>query len=234
MDEDKSLYAVELENVSKRYRSGEIYLDVLRGIDLKVKRGEILMITGPSGCGKTTLLSIIAGTLRFDEGEVIVFGQKLSALDDEQMTDLRRTQLGFIFQQFHLFKSLTVLENILIPLLLNGAERKTGLVRAAEILDNVGLKGKETMMPGRLSGGQQQRVAIARALVHNPPLLVCDEPTASLDGDNGALIMQIITKLTKMSNRCAIIVTHDNRIFKYADRIVYMEDGVITEKVDVI
>lgn len=227
VEKDKEI-AVELKNVAKRYRSGEIYLDVLRGIDLKAKVGEILMITGPSGCGKTTLLSIIAGTLHFDEGEVNVFGTNLSHLDDQQMTEFRRLKIGFIFQQFHLLKSLNVVENISVPLLLNGVQREEALVKAAEMLKKVGLRGKEQIRPGRLSGGEQQRVAIARALVHNPALVICDEPTASLDADNGARIMQLLSEVVRAPNRCAIIVTHDNRIFKYADSIVRMEDGVIT------
>lgn len=233
MDEEKKKFAVELDNVSKRYLSGEIYLDVLRGIDLKAKVGEILMITGPSGCGKTTLLSIIAGTLKFDGGEVSVFGTKLSELSDPQITEFRRTQIGFIFQQFHLLKPLSVVENISIPLLLNGVEREEALVKSAEMLKKVGLRGKEKIRPGRLSGGEQQRVAIARALIHEPSLVICDEPTASLDADNGARVMQLLSDVVRSPNRCAIIVTHDNRIFKYADSIVRMEDGVITGYVDV-
>lgn len=220
--------AVELQNISKRYRSGDIYLDALRGIDLKANKGEILMITGPSGCGKTTLLSIMAGTLRFDSGEVIIFGTKLSQLDDQQITDFRKTHVGFIFQQFHLLKALNTVENIAIPLLLNGWSRDEGLKKAAEMLTKVGLNGKEEIKPLRLSGGEQQRVAIARALVHEPSLVICDEPTASLDAANGAKIMELLAQVAKASSRCVIIVTHDHRIFKYADTLVSMEDGVIT------
>lgn len=227
MAKQKSDIAVELQNVCKRYHSGEIYLDVLRGIDLRAKKGQILMITGPSGCGKTTLLSIIAGTLRFDSGNINVFDIDFSNLNDQQMTEFRRRHIGFIFQQFHLLMALNVAENIAIPLLLNGRKRNEALKKASEMLKKVGLRGKENMNPKRLSGGEQQRVAIARALIHDPFLVICDEPTASLDADNGARIMQLITEVVKTPDRCAIIVTHDNRIFKYADTIVQMEDGVI-------
>lgn len=227
MDKQQSDIAVQLKNISKRYRSGEIYVDVLRGIDLVAKKGQIFMITGPSGCGKTTLLSIIAGTLHFDSGEVNAFGVNFSDLAEQQITEFRKTQVGFIFQQFHLLNSLNVVENIAIPLLLNGYARDEALKRAIEMLKKVGLRGKEKFYPRRLSGGEQQRVAIARALVHNPSLVICDEPTASLDADNGVRIMQLLADVVKSPDRCAIIVTHDNRIFKFADQIARMEDGVI-------
>jgi putative ABC transport system ATP-binding protein len=225
--ETKEEFAVELQNVTKRYRSGDIYIDVLRGIDLKAKKGELLMITGPSGCGKTTLLSVIAGTLHFDSGEVYVFNVKLSTLTDQEITAFRRNHVGFIFQQFHLILSLNVVENVAVPLLLQGYPREEALTRAAGMLKKVGLKGKEKLNPHRLSGGEQQRVAIARALVHDPLLIICDEPTSALDADNGIRIMQLLTDVAKAPNRCAIVVTHDPRIFRYADTIAHMEDGVI-------
>lgn len=227
MPETKEEFAVELQNVTKRYRSGDIYIDVLRGIDLKAKKGELLMITGPSGCGKTTLLSVIAGTLHFDSGEVYVFNVKLSTLTDQEITAFRRNHVGFIFQQFHLILSLNVVENVAVPLLLQGYPREEALTRAAGMLKKVGLKGKEKLNPHRLSGGEQQRVAIARALVHDPLLIICDEPTSALDADNGIRIMQLLTDVAKAPNRCAIVVTHDPRIFRYADTIAHMEDGVI-------
>ncbi len=227
MGKQEEEIAVEVQNVAKKYRSGDIYIDVLRGVDLKAKKGEIFMITGPSGCGKTTLLSAIAGTLHFDSGEVYVFNVKLSELNDQQITAFRRNNVGFIFQQFHLLISLNVVENIAIPLLLKGYTREEALTKAAEMLKKVGLKGKEKLNPMRLSGGEQQRVAIARALIHDPLLIICDEPTASLDADNGMKIMHLLTDIARAPGRCAIIVTHDNRIFKYADTIARMEDGVI-------
>lgn len=227
MPETKEEFAIELKNVTKRYRSGDIYIDVLRGVDLNAKKGELLMITGPSGCGKTTLLSIIAGTLHFDSGEVYVFNVKLSTLNDQEITAFRRNHVGFIFQQFHLISSLNVMENVAVPLLLQGYAREEALIKAVEMLKKVGLKGKEKLNPQRLSGGEQQRVAIARALVHDPSLIICDEPTSALDADNGIRIMQLLADVAKAPSRCAIVVTHDPRIFKYADTIAQMEDGVI-------
>lgn len=220
--------AVKIQGLTKRFIVGDFNLDVLRGIDLEVKKGEILMITGPSGCGKTTLLSIIAGTLRFDEGKLTVFDKDLKDLSNDQMTEFRKIHVGFIFQQFHLIKSLNNLENISIPLLLNGIDKNEAMQKAMDMLDVVGLKNKEHLRSYHLSGGEQQRVAIARALVHQPPLLICDEPTAALDADNGARIMQLIREVAKSPHRSVVIVTHDNRIFKYADRIARMEDGLIT------
>jgi putative ABC transport system ATP-binding protein len=227
VSDEKEEIAVELNNVVKRYRSGDHYIEVLRGIDLRAKKGEIFMINGPSGCGKTTLLSIIAGTLHFDSGDVYVFDVKLSELNDQQITTFRRNHVGFIFQQFHLLVSLNVMENIAIPLLLNGYNREEALARAEEMLKKVGLRDKEKLDTRSLSGGEQQRVAIARALVHDPLLLICDEPTAFLDTDNGIRIMQLLTDVAKAPNRCALIVTHDNRIFKYADTIARIEEGII-------
>lgn len=219
--------AVKIQNLTKRFAVGNFYLDVLRGIDLEVKKGEILMITGPSGCGKTTLLSIIAGTLRFDQGDVKVFDTALKNMSDAQVTEFRKRHVGFIFQQFHLISSLNNIENISVPLLLNAVDKKDALEKATEMLHVVGLKGKEHLRSFHLSGGEQQRVAIARALIHQPPLLICDEPTAALDADNGARIMQLLRDVAKSPERSVIIVTHDNRIFKYADRIARMEDGLI-------
>lgn len=220
--------AVKIQGLTKRFLVGDFHLEVLRGIDLEVRKGEILMITGPSGCGKTTLLSIIAGTLRFDEGKLTVFNKDLKNLSDDQMTEFRKSHIGFIFQQFHLIKSLNNLENISIPLLLNGMDKHEAMQKAMDMLDIVGLKNKEDLRSYHLSGGEQQRVAIARALVHQPPLLICDEPTAALDADNGARIMQLIREVAKSPHRSVVVVTHDNRIFKYADRIARMEDGLIT------
>ncbi len=227
MSESEETYAVEVRNLSKRFPSGEIYIDVLRGIDLVAKKGEMLMITGPSGSGKTTLLSIMAGTLHFDQGTVNIFGTNLKDMSDNQMTEFRKRHIGFIFQQFHLLKALSVLQNVSVPLLLNGMKENEALDRSAVMLSRVGLRGKENLKPSRLSGGEQQRVAIARALIHDPWLVICDEPTASLDADNGTKIMQILSEVSRSPDRCAIVVTHDNRIYKYANTIAAVEDGLI-------
>lgn len=217
--------AVHLKNVSKNFKEGTSVVHALKGINFDAKKGELLMIVGPSGCGKTTLLSVIAGTLRFDTGNVDVFNYQLESMSEDQVTEFRKSNVGFIFQQFHLIKTLNVLENISIPLILNGCNLTIALDKADQMLTRVGLKGRGHDKPLNLSGGQQQRVAIARALIHEPRLLICDEPTSALDAESGALILELLTEVAKTSERCVIVVTHDARIFKYADRLVKMDDG---------
>lgn len=219
--------AVHVRHVSKHFGSGEQIIYALKDVNFDARTNELLMIVGPSGCGKTTLLSIIAGTLRFDQGEVDVYNTSLHDLKDFEITEFRRKNVGFIFQQYHLIRPLTCIENVSIPLLLNGVKQSIAEEKAAEILEEVGLKGKEYERPGKLSGGQQQRVAIARALIHKPRLVICDEPTAALDAETGAKIMDLMTNIAKVGDRCVIVVTHDSRIFKYADRIAKMNDGKI-------
>ncbi len=187
------------------------------------------MIVGPSGSGKTTLLSCIAGVLDFDEGEIDVMGHSLHSMTQSEVTLFRKRHIGFIFQLFNLIPTLNTEENIYIPLILNGIPDAEAEKKARELLTKMGLEGRGKERPQNLSGGQQQRVAIARALVHEPTLVICDEPTASLDAETGAKIMELLVSIVKKEKRSAIIVTHDNRIFKYADVIVRMEDGVILE-----
>ncbi len=227
MDNSENSFAVKVQKVIKRFPQGRDFVSVLKGIDLHVPSGELFMIVGPSGCGKTTLLSVIAGTLNSDHGEIFLFGNPLHKLSKKAVTSFRRKAIGFIFQQYHLIRTLTCLENVSIPLLLNGLKRKEAEERAAAMLDKVGLKGKEKENPNKLSGGQQQRVAIARALVHDPQLVICDEPTAALDAETGARIMELLVAIARMPNRSVILVTHDSRIFKYADQIAEMNDGIV-------
>lgn len=217
--------AVHVRSVSKTFRSGTIDVHALKDVNFDAREGELLMIVGPSGCGKTTLLSVIAGTLRFDKGEVDVFNYSLHDMNNDAITEFRKKNIGFIFQQFHLIKTLNILENISIPLMLNGYSRSIALEKADIMLEKVGLKGRGYERPSNLSGGQQQRVAIARALVHEPRLLICDEPTSSLDAESGAHILELMTEIAKTPERCVIVVTHDSRIFKYADRVAKMDDG---------
>lgn len=218
---------VEVRKVYKQFRQGNDCIDALKDISLQVHTGELLMIVGPSGCGKTTLLSVIAGTLFFDKGEIYLFGQPLHQLSQKEVTRFRRQNIGFIFQQYHLIRTLNCQENVTIPLLLNGVNATEAQERAALALEKVGLKGREKDYPRKLSGGQQQRVAIARALVHEPRLIICDEPTAALDADSGQRVMNLMKEITNQSDRCMLVVTHDNRIFKYADRMIEMNDGQI-------
>ncbi len=204
-------------------------ITVLKGIDLEARAGEILMLVGPSGCGKTTLLSIIAGTLNFDSGEIEVFGQRLDKMKRSAITKFRAMNIGFIFQQFNLIPTLNLAENVSVPLLIQGMSNSKAEKKAKEQLDRVGLGDRWRARPAQLSGGQQQRVAIARSLVHEPRLIICDEPTASLDAKNGTLVMDMFETVALVPGRAVIVVTHDNRIFSHADRIARMDDGVIVE-----
>ncbi|RIL11261.1 MAG: ABC transporter ATP-binding protein [Proteobacteria bacterium] len=219
--------AVSCRGLTKVYESGGVRTPALRGVDLDVKPGELMMLVGPSGCGKTTLLSVIAGILNYDQGECRVYGRDLSRLSDEERTRFRGENLGFVFQAFNLIPTISARENVAVPLLIRGQPWEESMLRAGQVLEEVGLTDKLDTSPRELSGGQQQRVAIARALVHNPKLLVCDEPTSALDHDTGQNIMKILRDVALAGGRALIIVTHDVRIFSFADRIARMEDGVI-------
>lgn len=219
--------AVYLRGIKKTYVSGPTRVPALRGIDLNVPMGELLMLVGPSGCGKTTLISVVAGILDHDEGDSLVFGNDLRAMSQTQKTAFRGANIGFVFQAYNLIPSLTTMENVSVPLLILGKSRKAALARSQEVLEGVGLADKLHAFPAALSGGQQQRVAIARALVHNPRLIVCDEPTSALDADTGRMVMEVLRQTALSENRALIIVTHDNRIFNFADRIARMNDGRI-------
>lgn len=223
----ESRLALRIQGVAKHFGAGDSKVIALKGIDLEVGFGELLMIVGPSGCGKTTLLSVICGTLKFDTGQIDVFGNNLRAMSDSQITAFRGKNVGFIFQQFNLIPTWSVVENVSVPLLLNGVNRTRAERRAAELLAEVGIPEKAQSYPAQLSGGQQQRVAIARALAHEPRLIICDEPTAALDAASGHKIMDILRAIARRPDRCVIVVTHDSRIFSFADRIAEMEDGAV-------
>jgi putative ABC transport system ATP-binding protein len=219
--------AVQTVALVKNYGRGDNLVQALKGVDFEARCGELLMIVGPSGCGKTTLLSVICGTLRHDAGSASIFGRNLADMSTAQLTAFRGKNVGFIFQQFNLIPSWTALENVSVPLLLNGVGRTRAEKVSAELLAEVGLQDKLKVRPGQLSGGQQQRVAIARALVHEPRLLICDEPTAALDAASGRRVLELLKERACRPDRCVIIVTHDSRIFSFADRIAEMEDGQI-------
>jgi putative ABC transport system ATP-binding protein len=220
--------AVSCRGVVKSFITGPTKVMALRGVDLEVRMGELLMLVGPSGCGKTTLISVIAGILDHDEGDCVVFQQDLRALGQGGKTRFRGQNVGFVFQAYNLLPTLTASENVAVPLLLLGAGRAKAVARAQEMLIKVGLEDKIRSLPAQLSGGQQQRVAIARALVHEPRLIVCDEPTSALDHETGGRVMEVLRHTALSSDRALIIVTHDNRIFNFADRIARMDDGRIT------
>lgn len=222
--------AIHCAEVTKTYGEGPAEVAALRGADLDVYQGELLMLVGPSGCGKTTLLSIIAAILEQDAGTCEVFGNDLKSMTEEQRRLFRSVSIGFVFQIFNLLPALTPVENVSVPLLLQGVQRKAAEQRAQSVLESVGLAERFTTLPAKLSGGEQQRVAIARALVHNPRLIICDEPTSNLDHENGQAMMEILRGVADHSDRTLIVVTHDARILEYADRIVHMDDGRITGK----
>ena len=220
--------AVRVKNVTKAYGSGDTRTVALKGVDFDVRMGELMMVVGQSGCGKTTLLSVVAGTLLFDEGEIDVFGANLHSMKPGAITDFRKRNIGFIFQQFNLIPTLTTTENVSVPLLISGRSRRQAEAAAQDALARVGLGDKRKVLPAMLSGGQQQRVAIARALVHEPRLIICDEPTSALDSHTGHKIMDLLNDVARSPERCVIIVTHDNRIYQYADRMSEMEDGRVS------
>jgi putative ABC transport system ATP-binding protein len=199
----------------------------LRGIDLDVRKGELMMLVGPSGCGKTTLISVVAGILDQDTGDCRVLGEILISLTPRKKTQFRGQNVGFVFQAFNLLPTLSAAENAAVPLLINGLPRAKALDRAKAMLTRVGLGDRAHSLPAQLSGGQQQRVAIARALVHDPRLIVCDEPTSALDHETGHKVMDLLREVALGDGRALVIVTHDARIFGFADRIARMDDGRI-------
>jgi putative ABC transport system ATP-binding protein len=227
MDATENQIAVFCKSVTKSYVTGPTKVMALRGVDLQVRTGELLMLVGPSGCGKTTLISVVAGILDHDDGECLVFRQDLRGMGQTKKTRYRGQNVGFVFQAYNLLPTLTALENVSVPLLILGVPRSEAQSRARAILVQVGLEDRLSALPAQLSGGQQQRVAIARALIHGPKLIVCDEPTSALDADTGQRVMEVLRHAALTADRALIIVTHDNRIFNFADRIARMEDGRI-------
>jgi putative ABC transport system ATP-binding protein len=220
--------AIRARGVFKSFGTGDATVRALRGVDLDVRFGEMMALVGPSGCGKTTLISILAGLLAADEGELDVLGTDPGALGGHDRTVWRGRNVGFIFQQFNLIPQVSILENVAVPLLLRRHPRRDALDRAALLLAEVGLKGRELSRPTKLSGGQQQRVAIARALVAEPRILVCDEPTSALDGATGQKVMSLIRQMASGEDRVVIVVTHDERIYHFSDRIAHLDDGQVT------
>lgn len=217
--------AVICRDLTKWFGEGDARVQALRGLDLEIGMGELAMLVGPSGCGKTTLISIIAGLLDATEGDVEVLGTSPKRLTPEQQILFRRKNLGFVFQQFNLLPTLSAAENVAVPLFVAGYPRRPAVEQASELLDELGLGDHLSYLPSQLSGGQQQRVAIARALIHNPRLVVCDEPTSALDAKTGHKVMELFADIAIRPDRALIVVTHDSRIFDFADVITQMEDG---------
>jgi putative ABC transport system ATP-binding protein len=216
---------VSCEGVTKEFGVGDAKTVALRGADLEIYAGQLSLVVGPSGCGKTTLISIIAGLLNPTEGAVSVLGTDLSKLSGSGLVEFRAKNIGFVFQQYNLLPALTAAENAAVPLIITAWRRSKAIARAREILSAVGLENRAHALPSQLSSGQQQRVAIARALINEPRLLVCDEPTAALDAKSGQTVMELILQVAVQPERAVIVVTHDNRIYGFGDRIVEMSDG---------
>lgn len=221
--------AIRCRGVTKTYGKGDAAVRALRGVEIDVMQGEMLMLVGPSGCGKTTLISVMAGVLDRDGGECSVLGQDLDAIGPAKRTSFRAVNIGFVFQSFNLIPTLTIAENVAVPLLINGVPRGKAVKSAGEILELVGLGGRVDNLPTKLSGGQQQRVAIARALVHKPKIIVCDEPTSALDHVTGQKVMELLRSVASSNDLSLVVVTHDQRIFEFADRIAEMDDGRIVK-----
>jgi len=219
--------AVQCRGVQKAFGNGGGKVLALRGVDLDVSYGAMTLLVGPSGCGKTTLLSVIAGLLNTTGGEVTVLGEQIERLPGSQQILFRRKNLGFLFQEYNLLPALTAAENGALPLLAAGVSRRNAIKEAKSLLDALGMGDRADALPKQLSGGQQQRVALARALIHKPSLLVCDEPTAALDADTGHVVMELLAAEAVRPERAVLVVTHDNRIFGFADTIARMDDGRI-------
>lgn len=219
--------AIILQNVIKEFGKGNTKTVALRDVSLKLPYGELVLLVGPSGCGKTTLISIVAGLLDPTRGDVDVLGQRLSTMGGTRKVRFRGQNIGFVFQQYNLLPAMSAVENACVPLLIAGWKRSKALAKAKELLEGLGLGERLNAYPNELSGGQQQRVAIARALVHDPKLLVCDEPTAALDATSGRRVMDLIRQVAVQPDRAVIVVTHDSRVYHFGDQIVEMNDGAI-------
>jgi putative ABC transport system ATP-binding protein len=220
--------AIAAVGLNKWFGEGEAKTHAIKDVSFEASFGEMLYVVGPSGSGKTTMLSIISGILRPNSGTVKVEDTDIWAISNDQLAEFRLHKIGFVFQDYHLFPRLTTVENVAIPLILQKRAWNEALTEAAKDLEIVGLKARAELPPVKLSGGEQQRVAIARAIVSRPDILILDEPTASLDGDTGRNVVQFVREHILSAERCIIIVTHDSRIYEFADRIMKMEDGRLT------
>jgi putative ABC transport system ATP-binding protein len=220
--------SVSVRNISKTYAQGAAAMQALDGVDLDVKRGELMLLMGPSGSGKTTLLSIMGCILRPSGGTIQINDLEVTKLREHELPRVRLEQIGFVFQGFNLFPTLTAEANVALALDLKGAPRREARRRARSLLEQVSLGDKWNAYPADLSGGQKQRIAIARAIAGDPPIVLADEPTASLDTASGQVVMDLLRSLAHELDRSVVIVTHDSRMLGYADRIVHMEDGRIT------
>ena len=219
------MVAIAARGIEIGFGKGEARTQVLRGVDFTAEAGELTFLIGPSGCGKTTLISILAAMLQAEKGEVELFGTRLRGLRGARLTRFRGQNVGFVFQQFNLLPSLDAADNAAVPLIVQGVTPKKARKRAMALCERLGIGPVAARFPQQLSGGQQQRVAIARALIHEPKLIVCDEPTAALDAATGRSVLELLRDVAVRPDRAAIVVTHDERIYPFADRIAEMADG---------
>ena len=222
-------YIVDASGVLKTYSTGKVEVAALKGIDLKVTAGEMVAIMGPSGCGKTTTLNCLSGLDEIDAGEVIVEGQVIHDLPDDERSDYRARRMGFVFQLYNLLPVLSAVENVEMPLLVAGVSAREARKRSIELLDQVNLADRADHLPAELSGGQRQRVTIARALINRPAIVWADEPTGDLDSETAQEIMDLMTSLNKESGETFVIVTHAEEVGDIADRIVRMKDGIVID-----
>ena len=220
---------VRATGVHKTYDTGQVQVNALRGIDLSVQRGEMVAIMGPSGCGKTTMLNCLSGLDNVDSGQVLIDGVVLHELPDDERSDYRARNMGFVFQLYNLLPVLTSVENVEMPLLLSGVKAAEARRRSLDMLDRVGLADRANHIPSELSGGQRQRVTIARALINEPNIIWADEPTGDLDSETADDIMALITQLNQSNHQSFILVTHSPDVGRMAHRIVRMRDGVIVD-----
>src|SRR5713101_7678684 len=221
--------AVRTRELHKDFGEGPMRIEVLRGVDFDALLGQLTFLVGPSGCGKTTLISVIAGLLDSSGGEVRLFDQNIERFSATERILFRRKNLGFVYQQYNLLPALTAAENAAVPLLAAGVRRRAAVDLAKSVLLKLGMGNRLNTLPSKLSGGEQQRVALARALVHEPRLILCDEPTAALDHATGEAVMELLAGHAVRPERAVIVVTHDTRVFSYADSIAHMDDGRIVK-----
>jgi putative ABC transport system ATP-binding protein len=218
---------VTCSGVTRTYGMGERATVALRGTDLDILPGELTLLVGPSGCGKTTLISIIAGILKPTSGDVEVAEENLVTMSERLKAAFRAETVGIVFQHFHLIPTLTAAENVAVPLIINRCSPRRAISLARDLLAELGLGDRSGAFPGELSGGEQQRLSIARAIIHEPRIVVCDEPTSALDQQTGRQVMQLLRRHAVQHDRALLVVTHDQRIFEFADRVVHLEDGRI-------
>ncbi|MHA1448271.1 MAG: ABC transporter ATP-binding protein [Candidatus Hodarchaeales archaeon] len=223
---------VKVENLKKDYHMGGVTVHALRGIDMDIARGKLVSIVGPSGCGKTTLLNMIGGLDKPTEGRVLLNNIDLSTLGDKGLTNIRRHEIGFIFQSYNLLPVLSATENVELPMLIAGVPREERQARARELLRKVGLEGRRNHRPDQLSGGERQRVSIARSLANKPAVLLSDEPTGDLDSENGQMIMELLKDLNRSENQTILVVTHDMVIASQTDMIFKLRDGRIEKIIE--